>query len=145
MPRPRSLGKNRQIVSMLLIRQNFKCFYCGRVISCRSDIDMNKATLDHRVPLAFGGDPYGDNIVAACKPCNQEKGPLDEETFLTIRGDKVLRRHAIRNAERKLQSRKLVLTRKGMEQRSRESMIEFQIAIRPVLDAYRKNNAGVAE
>jgi len=52
----------------IFIRDSFSCQYCG---------DTGTAgvlTLDHVIPVSFGGRKDWRNMVTACKPCNQTKG-----------------------------------------------------------------------
>jgi 5-methylcytosine-specific restriction endonuclease McrA len=44
-----------------------KCHYCGSVVG------PDKLTMDHVVPLARGGKSTKNNLVAACKECNNRK------------------------------------------------------------------------
>lgn len=48
----------------VLVRDGFKCVYCGR----------EATTIDHVVPQAAGGKDSYENCVAACKKCNNKKG-----------------------------------------------------------------------
>jgi len=43
------------------------CHYCG------STFPPQALTMDHVVPIARGGRSTKGNVVAACKPCNNEK------------------------------------------------------------------------
>lgn len=43
------------------------CYYCGQKFS------KEELTMDHKVPLARGGVSSRNNIVVACKKCNNEK------------------------------------------------------------------------
>ena len=61
-------------------RDRGKCQYCGK----RPGKD-NPLTLDHIVPRAAGGTDRPDNIAAACRQCNQAKGDLPVEEFLSRR------------------------------------------------------------
>jgi hypothetical protein len=45
------------------------CAYCGR--------HMDRLTQDHFIPLSKGGGYVKDNIVPACKSCNDSKGTKD--------------------------------------------------------------------
>ena len=54
----------RQIIA----RDNNQCQYCAKVFL------SDKLTLDHIVPKSKGGKNTWDNLVAACKKCNQKKG-----------------------------------------------------------------------
>jgi 5-methylcytosine-specific restriction endonuclease McrA len=44
------------------------CQYCG------GRFPRNQLTLDHLIPIVQGGGKTWENIVTACKPCNQRKG-----------------------------------------------------------------------
>lgn len=53
----------------------------GRCEYCQNEVGMKALTMDHRVPLARGGRSSKGNVVASCKPCNQQKGlrtPVDQ-------------------------------------------------------------------
>ena len=58
----------------LFRRDRHTCLYCGDHFST-SDL-----TRDHVVPLALGGNDNWENVVSACKPCNQDKGCRTPET-----------------------------------------------------------------
>ena len=64
-PGGRKVGLNRKNV---LMRDNYRCQYCGRMLS------VYAATMDHLLPLCRGGRNAWENIVAACRPCNHRKG-----------------------------------------------------------------------
>jgi 5-methylcytosine-specific restriction endonuclease McrA len=50
----------------LLERDNYTCQYCGQ--------KKMPLTIDHIIPKASGGKDSWDNLVAACRSCNQKKG-----------------------------------------------------------------------
>lgn len=50
-------------------RDGFECVYCG-------DSNKKTLTLDHVVPQSKGGPNTWDNLVTACKRCNNEKADL---------------------------------------------------------------------
>lgn len=58
-------------------RGTLQCEYCGRKNLERVTEGVKKerqATLDHVQPLAKGGAKYDeDNLVVACRPCNERK------------------------------------------------------------------------
>ena len=62
------------------------CYYCGQSVPTR------ELTMDHIVPIARGGKSVKNNVVAACKECNNEKKqrlPMEWEEYLkNIRLDK---------------------------------------------------------
>lgn len=61
-------------------RDGYSCVYCG----CN-----NKAvlTIDHVIPRAKGGTDTWDNLVSACKSCNQEKSDLDLDEYIEMKLD----------------------------------------------------------
>lgn len=66
------LSRKRQIVrfsrSNIFIRDDHRCQYCGQ------KFNKTHLTLDHVIPIVQGGKKSWENIVTACKPCNQRKG-----------------------------------------------------------------------
>jgi 5-methylcytosine-specific restriction endonuclease McrA len=52
----------------ILLRDDYHCQYCGYRFR---EEDL---TIDHVVPCSKGGLTEWDNVVAACRPCNQKKG-----------------------------------------------------------------------
>ncbi|MGK5082833.1 HNH endonuclease [Bdellovibrionota bacterium FG-1] len=66
------LTKKKQIVRFsrinIFLRDNHVCQYCG------VNFPKSHLTLDHVIPIVQGGQTNWQNIVTACKPCNQQKG-----------------------------------------------------------------------
>jgi 5-methylcytosine-specific restriction endonuclease McrA len=66
------LSKKKHLIRFsranIFLRDHNQCQYCGK--------HFNKAqlTLDHLIPIVQGGKKSWENIVTACKPCNQRKG-----------------------------------------------------------------------
>lgn len=60
----RSSSKRNRI----LARDRYRCQYCG---TKGGDFDL---TVDHLLPVSRGGPTSPENLVAACRPCNQRKG-----------------------------------------------------------------------
>jgi 5-methylcytosine-specific restriction endonuclease McrA len=52
----------------IFLRDQHVCQYCGKEFS------KSQLTLDHVIPIVQGGRKCWENIVTACKPCNQRKG-----------------------------------------------------------------------
>lgn len=52
----------------LFLRDHWRCQYCGDKFRTQA------LTFDHVVPRAKGGGTSWENIVAACQPCNTQKG-----------------------------------------------------------------------
>ena len=57
----------------VLLRDGFRCQYCSD--AKRAD----ELTYDHVVPRSRGGPTTWENIVAACRPCNGQKGSRTPE------------------------------------------------------------------
>jgi 5-methylcytosine-specific restriction endonuclease McrA len=49
-------------------RDGFRCLWCTRSVEPGVD-----ATLDHFLPRAMGGGNTADNLLTACKPCNDSR------------------------------------------------------------------------
>jgi len=52
----------------LFERDNYQCLYCGKFA------DQCELTRDHLMPRSRGGADIWENVVAACRRCNQHKG-----------------------------------------------------------------------
>ncbi len=55
------------------------CYYCGR------STPSKKLTMDHIVPISRGGKSTKNNVVTACKGCNNKKKqllPMEWEEYL---------------------------------------------------------------
>jgi hypothetical protein len=52
----------------VIIRDDFRCQYCGKEINTADDYEM-----DHIIPVTRGGKENYLNLVAACRNCNQKK------------------------------------------------------------------------
>jgi 5-methylcytosine-specific restriction endonuclease McrA len=52
----------------VLLRDDFMCQYCGQKPHAR------ELTVDHVTPRAKGGATRWNNVVAACRACNHQKG-----------------------------------------------------------------------
>ena len=55
----------------ILVRDNYTCQYCGK--------HSTSLTVDHVVPRFRGGQDMWENLVGACKDCNQKKGERTPE------------------------------------------------------------------
>ena len=65
----------------IIWRDKNLCQYCG------DDFKTVELTVDHVLPRSRGGKNTWENLVAACKPCNQKKGAktTDEADMHPIR------------------------------------------------------------
>jgi 5-methylcytosine-specific restriction endonuclease McrA len=69
--------KAREKRETLCKRQRNRCYWCGVQMN-RRHLDPLSATLDHYTPRSRGGGGSIDNLVAACKDCNEARGRGDE-------------------------------------------------------------------
>jgi 5-methylcytosine-specific restriction endonuclease McrA len=68
-----------------LWRRKFRrCYYCELRLTLTAG-KPNTMTLDHKIPLSRGGPNQPFNYVAACRPCNTEKGSLTEAEYWALR------------------------------------------------------------
>ena len=76
-----------------------RCAYCGCVLE-----SLKAMQVDHIKPKVFGGTDAPDNLLPACRPCNNYKLFFSLEEFRTMVADQInlLRRNAtnFRHAER---------------------------------------------
>ncbi len=61
----------------LIERDGDFCHYCGVVLSDES------RSMDHIVPRSRGGTNVLENLVLACKPCNNKKGAKSYAHFVS--------------------------------------------------------------
>lgn len=57
------------------IKGKRKCYYCGRKVS------EEKMTIDHMFPSDFGGPTIPNNLLPACKQCNNEKRNMTRQQY----------------------------------------------------------------
>ena len=50
------------------------CFQNGKCARCKKRLLFNKITVDHIIPLSWGGDNDANNLQILCKSCNSSKG-----------------------------------------------------------------------
>lgn len=72
------------------------CEYCGKQVYQELDITANDRVVgDHRIPMSRGGPNVEDNIAISCRRCDQQKGPLTKEEFLSVIDDSAQRKALI--------------------------------------------------
>lgn len=77
----------RQLKDKILQRDGYKCAYCLEVY------EPQNLHIDHIYPRSKGGLNLPENLITACKDCNQEKhdkvleNPPIVETFTLEKGD----------------------------------------------------------
>ena len=66
------LSQKKQVIRFsrtnVFLRDDHRCQYCGNRFA------KSALTIDHVTPVVQNGDKSWENIVTACKPCNQRKG-----------------------------------------------------------------------
>ena len=69
---------------LIVEREERRCFYCLR------EIDPQNTVIEHVVSRPTGNSGYR-NVVAACRECNNRKGPVSAEEFIrTLYRDSIL-------------------------------------------------------
>lgn len=63
-------------------RAGGRCAYCKCKLSVKSKGHRKRLTVDHVIPKSKGGTNSPDNLVAACKECNNAKGNKMPEEFV---------------------------------------------------------------
>lgn len=60
----------------LMLLFGSRCGYCGCKVYARThrNRDLDKATVDHKIPRSRGGTDAWSNLVLACLECNEGKG-----------------------------------------------------------------------
>jgi len=65
---------------LVYARDHYTCQYCG------GQFPTSQLTMDHVIPKSRGGQKVWENIVTACKRCNQKKGNrTPEEARMRLR------------------------------------------------------------
>lgn len=59
-----------------------QCYYCGVRLTRKGTRRDSSSTVDHKIPLARGGDRSRENCVRCCRKCNGRKGSLTDAEFL---------------------------------------------------------------
>jgi hypothetical protein len=68
------LQRDVALVTAIKRRDKDRCRYCGCQVNWRARRGKSAATYDHVHPIAEGGKNTLDNVVVACKGCNDRKG-----------------------------------------------------------------------
>lgn len=64
------------------IENGFSCFYCGKKLKIKDKYPYKDVpSVDHKIPLLFGGNNNYSNLVLCCHQCNIIKGTMTASTF----------------------------------------------------------------
>jgi 5-methylcytosine-specific restriction endonuclease McrA len=77
------VNKAKQKREYLRLRQQNKCYWCGREMLDPELQHGHSATIEHIVPRSAGGRSSFDNLVAACRQCNNRRGSRPAEDFMS--------------------------------------------------------------
>jgi len=66
------IPENRELI---LAREQYQCFYC------RAKLTKNNYVIEHVISRPAGDNSYR-NVAAACRQCNNRKGPSDVKEYL---------------------------------------------------------------
>jgi len=66
--------------------KGFKCEYCDRPLSFRSKLknQIDLCSIDHKLPMANGGDSTYSNLAVVCTACNIMKGTMSTDTYVAV-------------------------------------------------------------
>lgn len=118
MSNPRSISKSLRF--SVLDKFGFRCAYCG------AGAPEVKLIVEHVRAVVTGGSNNDDNLVAACVPCNEGKGPDELLTTIHIPAPK---------------ARRLGRGRPTLAPEERKQQITFRLSPE-VLDALRATGPG---
>jgi 5-methylcytosine-specific restriction endonuclease McrA len=74
--RRKELERDRPLVAAIKARDQDRCRYCTRLVDWRDRRGTKGGTYDHVIPR---GENTLDNVVVACRGCNQKKGARTPE------------------------------------------------------------------
>lgn len=62
--------------------RNAKCLYCN------DKLTIENATTDHIIPISTGGNNSQVNLIVCCKSCNEERGNIEFNKYLSYKNSK---------------------------------------------------------
>lgn len=65
----------KMMYAMAYQKYGHYCYYCGK------SLDKKTRSIDHKIPLNFGGISILPNLVPSCKDCNEEKSNLTDVEY----------------------------------------------------------------
>lgn len=80
--RKRRANVSRSQRELVWTRDNYRCRYCLRPLK----YGTHELTFDHLLPVSRGGASVLNNLVTACRPCNEKKADrTPEEAGMELR------------------------------------------------------------
>lgn len=73
------IGMNTDVWRFIREMYDNRCYYCGK--------GGGRLQMEHRIPLARGGDNDISNIVPACESCNRRKRIMTDDEFFKLLAD----------------------------------------------------------
>ena len=62
-------------------RDGFRGVWCQRKVKPGTNDRQRRASLDHWVPVSYGGHHGADNLLTSCIPCNSSRGDSHPEDW----------------------------------------------------------------
>ncbi len=81
-------GKNVKRRTTGFAKEFLKESYNPRCIYCSKQLDSSNATTDHIIPISKGGNNAKVNLVVCCMKCNNERGDMEFNKYLTLKTKK---------------------------------------------------------
>jgi len=72
-------------IELLIQRDGRHCHYCKRPVRLARELSAHRkddATIDHKIPTSKGGANAPDNLLLACRECNEAKADRDYNDFV---------------------------------------------------------------
>jgi hypothetical protein len=108
-------------------RDGDRCVWCGCSFS-----EENPSTLDHLIPVGWGGRNYYENSVLACEPCNHERGcrPASFFLWLCLEEGRESDGETIKR-QLKIASKRMSLLPESVQMKARQKMFDPHRLVRP--------------
>ena len=74
------MGNKRDRIRARLLSDNDSCYYCEKSFFCWLDV-----SIDHYLPITYGGKYNMDNLLASCERCNNKRGSMGPETYRILK------------------------------------------------------------
>lgn len=75
----KELTRDSKLIAAIRERDGNACRYCGVTVDWKDRRSKVGGTYDHVIPVSAGGENTFENVVVACRGCNQRKGARTPE------------------------------------------------------------------